>query len=1034
MSKFEELVAKLQELFELDKADLDFGIHRIIKQKQGQISQYLATTLPNKVKSVLSELSVAQNADRLEELKNRIQEEFGKRAFDDNGALVDTAAEKDDLGRQYLSLLETTGDARDLDRIETEVYSHLYDFFSRYYDEADFISLRRSSNRSKYAIPYNGEEVLLHWANKDQYYIKSSEDMKDYTFNIEQGGNSYRVKFKLSRMDAVQNNNKAKRLFVIDDEAEVEEVDNALVIPFHFKEFTGRTPNNGQLVSELETVINAKVSAEWKQRLSTNDETYTGTDGRTVLQKHLRNYTKKNTSDYFIHKDLGAFLTNELDFYIKNEVMYLDDVDDRPANYLEAEIRKIKAIRLIAKDLIAFLAQFEDFQKKLWLKKKFIYETNYCITLDRVPEAMYPEIVANTGQRTEWIKLFAINEITAATGDLLQTGSPGYSDPLTVEFLKANPFLVLDTCFFDADFKYRLLDSIDDIDAQLDGLLIHSENFQALNLLQEGYKEQVKTIYIDPPYNTDAGPIAYKNGYRSSSWASLLYDRISIGKELLNNEGILCATIDDYEHKHLGLIIESIFGDLCGTISIRVKPSGRPIPNGFAVSHEYALFARKIPETSIRRLPRDDEQMSRYRERDSVGRYFWEMLRKAGSGSLQEDRPTMCFPIYLNNDGTLRVPNMKFNKETDEYEILEPCKEGEEEVWPIRDDGSMGRWYKGLDTITNMQKELKAEKQDSGLWYVYYRRRPNEGVQPTTFWADAVYSATEHGTALLKKLFSEHEPFSYPKSIHAVVDCLKVSGGVDPIGLTLDYFAGSGTTGHAVINLNREDGGQRKYILAEMGDYFDTVLKPRIQKVAYSTDWSEGKPITRNTGISHCFKYIRLESYEDTLNNLEMEDRQQDLLGLSDEVQQQYLINYMLDIETRGSLLALDRFENPFDTTLKIYNRETGTAEPKKIDLPETFNYLLGLRVREVKMRDGFLTIEGENPAGETVLVIWRNVAEKDNAALEQFVTETLRINTADTEYHAIYINGDTTLNDPHKKILLTEEIFHNLMFDVKQL
>ena len=219
-----------------------------------------------------------------------------------------------------------------------------------------------------------------------------------------------------------------------------------------------------------------------------------------------------------------------------------------------------------------------------------------------------------------------------------------------------------------------------------------------------------------------------------------------------------------------------------------------------------------------------------------------------------------------------------------------------------------------------------------------------------------------------------------------------------------------------------------------MGDYFNSVLKPRIQKVIYSTDWSDGKPTKRDTGISHCFKYIRLESYEDTLNNLEMEDRQQDLLGLSDEVQQQYLINYMLDIETRGSLLALERFENPFDTTLKIYNRQTGKAEPKQIDLPETFNYLLGLRVREVKMRDGFLTIEGENPAGETVLIIWRNVAEKDNAALEQFVTETLRINTADTEYHAIYINGDTTLNDPHKKILLTEEIFHNLMFDVKQL
>ncbi|RLC11682.1 MAG: hypothetical protein DRI57_18590 [Deltaproteobacteria bacterium] len=138
----------------------------------------------------------------------------------------------------------------------------------------------------------------------------------------------------------------------------------------------------------------------------------------------------------------------------------------------------------------------------------------------------------------------------------------------------------------------------------------------------------------------------------------------------------------------------------------------------------------------------------------------------------------------------------------------------------------------------------------------------------------------------------------------------------------------------------------------------------------------------------------------------------------------------MLDIETRGSLLNMEYFENPFDCTLKIYNRETGEAEPRKIDLPETFNYLLGLFVNKIRKKDDFLTIDGKNPAGESVLVIWRNVKEKDNAALEKFVTKTLQINTADTKYKAIYINGDTTLNDPHNFIMLTEEIFHNLMFE----
>ena len=113
-------------------------------------------------------------------------------------------------------------DAKAAERIETEVYSHLYSFFSRYYEDADFISLRRrTAGKETYSIPYDGQEVVLHWTNKDQYYIKSSEDLKDYTFTTHVGETSFRVQFKLTRMDAIQNNNKASRIFKIDDEAEI---------------------------------------------------------------------------------------------------------------------------------------------------------------------------------------------------------------------------------------------------------------------------------------------------------------------------------------------------------------------------------------------------------------------------------------------------------------------------------------------------------------------------------------------------------------------------------------------------------------------------------------------------------------------------------------------------------------------------------------------------------------------------------------------------------------------------------------------
>jgi adenine-specific DNA-methyltransferase len=167
------------------------------------------------------------------------------------------------------------------------------------------------------------------------------------------------------------------------------------------------------------------------------------------LEAHLRRYTARNTFDYFIHKDLGGFLRRELDLYIKNEVMHLDDVENETAPRVEQYLSKIKVIRRITGKIIDFLAQLEDFQKKLWLKKKFVVETNYCITLDSIPEEFYPEIAANDAQREEWVRLFGIDEIK---GD---PTTPGYNTPLTVGFLKAYPTLVVDIRHFATDFALR---------------------------------------------------------------------------------------------------------------------------------------------------------------------------------------------------------------------------------------------------------------------------------------------------------------------------------------------------------------------------------------------------------------------------------------------------------------------------------------------------------------------------------------------------------------------------------------------------
>lgn len=924
--KFRDILA---EILQLDQAELDFGIYRIMNQKRKDIEAFLNNRLVPEVTKILK---------------------------------AQTAA------------------GTDISAMENEVFSHLAKFFSRYYEGGDFISKRRYKDDA-YAIPYSGEEVKLYWANADQYYIKTSEYFKNYSFVLPTSRR--KVHFVLRDADTEQNNNKAannmERRFQLCEEDCIAEEDGELNIFFTY-ELMPKTTKQDALIKDAEAkIISSFVEGKYADFAElVNEKVPTEKNKeRTLLMKHLQDYTAKNNFDYFIHKDLGGFLRRELDFYIKNEVMFLDDLD---ATHIMEHLAQVKAIKLVGEKIITFLAQLEDFQKRLWLKKKFVVGCDYCITLDRIPRTLYPEIIANDEQRKEWVRLFAIDEIK---GDMM---TEGYSEPLTEKFLEDNPFLVLDTKFFSAEFKHKLVGSMENVDEECNGLLINSENFQALELLQEKCSERVQNIYADPPYNTSASEIMYKNSYKHSSWLSLLEDRIRLGKKLLLDSGIQCTTIDDVEQSRLSLLLQDTFAELPDAVTIRIKPSGRPIPNGFAISHEYALFSKKNLGTSIARLTHSEEQAARYREKDDKGRFLWELLRKAGSNSFRENRPTMYYPLFVNTNSLIvRLPKMRYEERTSEFVLEEQPLADEQIVFPIKDDGKEGRWYYGVERAVNEQHELKAVRNNRSSFDIYRRRRPNEGVQPTTSWIDSKYSATEHGTDLLKRLFGQQEKFSYPKSVYAVEDCLRVSG-MQSKSIALDYFAGSGTTGHAVINLNREDTGNRKYILCEMAEYFNSVTKPRIEKVIYSEDWKDGKPISRK-GISQCFKYIRLEQYEDTLNNLQPKNQRLDFDNENGkgDFEETYFLRYMLDTETKGDLFNLEWFKNPFAMSIKT--TKDNELVDTHVDMVETFNYLIGLNVETLRYpKDGYCVVEGTTHIGnERTLVIWRNCNKVSNEDLNEF-------------------------------------------------
>jgi adenine-specific DNA-methyltransferase len=271
-------------------------------------------------------------------------------------------------------------------------------------------------------------------------------------------------------------------------------------------------------------------------------------------------------------------------------------------------------------------------------------------------------------------------------------------------------------------------------------------------------------------------------------------------------------------------------------------------------------------------------------------------------------------------------------------------------------------------------------------------------------------------------------PFGYPKSIYNVYDCIRAGLGERKDGVVLDFFAGSGTTAHAVIKMNKSDNGSRKYLLAEMGNYFDVATRTRILKAIYSEEWNNGKPVSRK-GVSQCFKYIRLEQYEDTLNNLHVDD------GFGQNDNESYMLRYMLDTETRDSLLGTKDFVRPFDYTIKTTRDNELIDTP--VDLVDTFNYLIGLHVDSIHWHkdDNICVVEGTSHIeGDDVLVIWRNQDVIKNDDLNEFFRKQ-GYSALDHEFNVIYVNGDNTLpnlksDEEHWKVRLIEQEMMKRMFE----
>jgi len=1082
--KFEKLKTLLMELFQLNEPELDFGIYRILHAKSGEVTKFLGTELLPQVRTAFAQYQPADKAAL-------------KKQLDDSIAQAKTLGADPEQLPKVRELRAKLADGIDLDALEGEVFDHLHDFFRRYYHEGDFLS-RRVYKPGVYAVPYEGQEVYLHWANKDQYYIKSSEQLRDYAFRLRphDARNPMRVHFRI--VDATEGehgNVKAAegkdRVFVLPAEGFAAIEDGELALRFEYRPAraddwpedvrAGKTkpPSQKDLLAlavarVLETSERdlAPWTLELKKPAPTESQPH-----RTTLAKHLDKYAKAHKFDYFIHKDLGGFLRRELDFYIKNEVMHLDDIEGETAPKVEQYLSKIRVLRTIAGKLIDFLAQLEDFQKKLWLKKKFVVESSWLISVGVIPEEFYPEIAANEAQREEWVVLCAIDETRS---DLAM---PAYSAPLKAEFLKANPSLVVDTRHLHAALADRILGALGDIESQVGGMLAHGENVQFLALSGQRNSGLAKCVYVDPPYNTEGdrlrGKFVYKDGFPRSTWASMALSVVQLQARQLAMNGCLFMSIDDVEQPDATQILQQVFGwsgaksNFIGTLPCVLNLKGNNDEYAFAGTHEYLLFAVRDRGTMVPGLlPLDEEEAEEWMT-DEYGPYKQGAnLKSTGANAPRQKRPNLWFPVFIAADETAYVsPND------------EPRGPRDLRVWPTTNGLEMSwRWSKGK---FGAQPDDVIVVRDGGSVSLYKKQRPELGDVPSGKPKSTLYNprySSGNGTQQQKALFGR-KVFENPKPLDFIVDILRIGLGKEQ-GLVLDMFAGSGTTAHAVIRLNREDGGRRRFTLAEIGSYFNSVLVPRIKKVTFTPDWKDGKPARMATKEEiergpRIIKVLRLESYEDALNNLETQrtpDQQQVLFSPdadgADGFREDYLLRYMLDVETRESpsLLNVRAFLDPTAYKLKVKHPGSDESREVAVDLLETFNWLLGLVVREINAPQTFsaefqrsklgrlelkvaLKVDSHGPwwfrtvtgmlrSGERVLVLWRKRPggekaegiEQDNLVLDEWLRK-VAYSTRDLEFDLIYVNGDNNLpnvkrGEENWKVRLIDEEFHRLMFE----
>ena len=412
-----------------------------------------------------------------------------------------------------------------------------------------------------------------------------------------------------------------------------------------------------------------------------------------------------------------------------------------------------------------------------------------------------------------------------------------------------------------------------DLDASVDfwntkNLYIEGDNLDVLKVLRENYLGAVKMIYIDPPYNTgndfvynddfaqsredfEATSGAFdeegnqlidpmqrnteSNGRFHTDWLNMIYPRLKVARDLLADDGVIFISIDDNEVRNLKIICDEILGEsnfIAQIVNVN-NIAGRSDSRHIATAHEYLLMYQRTSEYTSKGLPLSEEQKKEYRFEDSKGKYRQQGLRKRGSGARREDRPNMFYPIYYSPSSDIVA--------------LEPFSESIA-IYPKLSDGADGRWRWGKETFAKKIDFVEVKLVQGRNEYDVYEKvyLGEDGDERTmkmkSFLMDARYTSdtatTEYRSLMPAKTFDT------PKSSSFIALLTQI--GTDEDSIVLDFFSGSATTAHAVMKLNAEDGGKRKFIMVQLPEITDE--KSEARKAGYETICQIGEERIRRAG------------------------------------------------------------------------------------------------------------------------------------------------------------------------------------------